>query len=147
MRRAVLSCAAFNYGTLTRNELTRMILTFGGASWGTIMKFMLNGLGELAVTYAFENGWTISIARLPCQHIAITIVPSYIAENEKAGTEIIMASGEKYSIPAMIERGDFIPHFDGDDTELLDIITQVQLRWTEAHFAKIGQDIMKAVKS
>lgn len=111
------------------------------------MQFMVNGLGEIAVTLSFENGWTISIARLMCQHVAITIVPTYIMENEKAGTEIIIASGKKYSIPAMRERGDMIDHFDGDDTELLDIITQVRLRWTEPHLAKIGQDIMKAVKS
>lgn len=112
------------------------------------MKFSINGLDQLTIALSFDNGWTVNLARIwPCKHISIAIIPTYIAEDKAIGTKLIMEKPEEWSFEALIARGDYIEHFDGTDDELIELIDGVKRRSKEKHFRKIGEDIMKAVKS
>lgn len=102
---------------------------------------------EYNAAFWLENGWSINITRLLCDHVALAVVPRWIHENRNEGIAAIDADQAHYSREAMIARGDLIEHFDGNDEALLDFIATVRARPLEPHFAKIKQDIMKAVKS
>lgn len=95
----------------------------------------------------FENGWAVTIAALPCQHIDVMIVPAWFYGNPPAAFQEFEKNKDYWDKSAMIERGDYIPHFTDNDVELLNLITDVKFRDQEPHLKKVSQDIMKAVKS
>jgi hypothetical protein len=111
------------------------------------MRISVNALGEFACGMTFDNGWAIIISQQSCGHLSLAVVPHRIFEDASQGAIEFINNPDHWSKEAVVKRGDYIDHFDGDDTALLDFITQVRLRFPEPSFAKIGQDIMKAVKS
>lgn len=111
------------------------------------MRISINACGELAYGMTFDNGWAIIISQKVCGNLSIAMVPHRVFEDPAIGVMEFKKNPEHWEKSAVTKRGDYIPHFDGDDTALLDLIIQVRLRLPEPSFAKIGQDIMKAVKS
>lgn len=105
------------------------------------MRYGVTYNGLAGVVMNFDNGWSLTIAELPCGHVSLVVCPSYLEEDHR------IAWGSNMTDAEMIKRGDRVIHFKGNDGELLDFIVGVASRPTEPHLAEINKQIEKAVKS